>query len=428
MTAPDAAVSRASPSKISAAIVPDSVLLVTAVPLMRNGGRVRLDEQTCDGLERWSENFAHVVFAGLELEAGNGGETSSTTWREVRDLRRADRLSIILLPNAYRIQAFAAHYVATRAVLGEQISRSRYLCFTLGALVGDWGGIAALEAIARRRDYAVWFDRVEHEVVRRTLKGMRLRRRIKEVVNLPLMERYHRYLIRRSAVSLLQGQDCFEAYSPHAVRPFCVYDTHTTPDDRITEADLRRKCEAVLGGAPLRLLYVGRASAMKGPLDWLDAIACARRAGMQLTATWFGDGPLLEAMRARAQANGITDCLTLPGFEGDRARLLRAMREAHVLLYCHKTPESPRCLVEALVCGTPIVGYESPYSQALVERDGGGMLGPMNDPAALARLLVAIDGDRNRLVTLIQAAARTGAGFDAGTVYGERARLLKRYL
>lgn len=408
---------------------PDSVLLVTAVPLKRVGGRICLDDQTCDGLERWGENFAHLTYAGIEVPPGAEGPTgSSTTWRPVRDLRCANRLAMVMLPEAYRLGAFSRHYAATRAVLGDRIGASRYLCFTLGALVGDWGGIAALEAIARRRAYAVWFDRVESEVIRRTLSGERLRRRVKETVSLPLMERYHRYLIRRSALGLFQGQDCFRTYAPHATRPFCVYDTHTTREDRIPADALQAKCAALRRGEPLRLLYAGRASAMKGPLDWLDAVAAARRAGIRLTATWLGDGPLLDAMRARVAAEGLGDCVSLPGFEGDRGRLLRAMREAHLFLFCHTTPESPRCLVEALVCGTPLVGYGSPYSEHLVGLDGGGMLAGLGDASALARIIITLDKFRDRFATITEAAARTGHRFDAETVYGERAHLLKKYL
>lgn len=405
----------------------ESVLLVTAVPLRRRHGRISLDDQTCDGLERWGQHFDRVVYAGIEEQPGRE-EGSSTTWREIRDLTCADRITMVPLPNAYRVQDFSSHYGSTRALLGEMIGRSRYLCFTLGALVGDWGGVAALEAMAQRRDYAVWFDRVEHEVVRRTLGGMRLRRRVKEYVSLPLMVRYHRHLIRRSALGLFQGQDCFQAYAAHSRRPFCVYDTHLMQEDMIGASDLAAKSAAIEGGAPLRLVYVGRASAMKGPFDWLDAVAGARRAGVRLTATWFGDGPLLEEMRAGIASRGIADCVTLAGFEGDRSRLLRAMREAHLFLFCHTTPESPRCLLESLACGTPLVGYGSPYSEDIAGRDGAGALSPMNDPEALSRLVVGLDRDRAGLADRVRVAARVGSRFDAAALYGRRADLLKRYL
>ncbi|KAB7785402.1 glycosyltransferase [Methylorubrum populi] len=411
--------------------VPDSVLLVTHVPLRRISGRLCLDDQTCAGLERWGESFSQVTFTGID--AGEGppdpaDAQATAVWRPVADLACADRLSVIALPEAYRLLPFALRYRGTRRRLAEAVRTRRYLCFTLGSLTGDWGGIAALESIRQGRAYAVWFDRVEHEVIRRTSSGAPLRRRLKNALALPLTDGYHHRLIARSALGLFQGRDTFGAYAPHARRPFCVYDTHTTQADRIPEDALAGKERALLGGAPLNLVYVGRASAMKGPFDWLETLRLARQAGLRFTATWWGDGPLLGAMRSRAAELGLADCVALPGFEGDRDRLLSAMRAAHLFLFCHLTPESPRCLIEALVCGAPLLGYASPYSEDLVARDGGGHLSPMDDPAALAARLTALDGDRAGLAGMVRAAARTGARFDEETVYRERADLLRRYL
>ncbi|MEE7457055.1 hypothetical protein MPAR168_19070 [Methylorubrum populi] len=408
---------------------PGSVLLVTHVPLRRIGGRLCLDEQTCAGLERWGENFTRITFTGIDAGEGASADIqASAVWRPVADLACANRLTVIALPEAYRLLPFAQHYSSTRRRLAEAIRASRYLCYTLGSLAGDWGGVAALESIRQGRPYAVWFDRVEHAVIRRTSAGAPFRRRLKNALSLPLMVRYHHRLIARSALGLFQGRDTFGAYAPRARHPFCVYDTHTTRADLIPEEAVAEKAKTLLGGAPLNLVYVGRASAMKGPLDWLETLRLARGAGLRFTATWWGDGPMLGAMRARAEDLGLADCVALPGFEGDRERLLAAMRGAHLLLFCHLTPESPRCLIEALVCGTPLLGYASPYSEDLVARDGGGRLSAMDDPAALAAHLVALDGDRAGLATMVQAAARTGTRFDEETVYRERADLLRRYL
>ena len=41
--------------------------------------------------------------------------------------------------------------------------------------------------------------------------------------------------------------------------------------------------------------------------------------------------------------------VALPGFIRDRSAILKVLREAQVFVFCHKTPESPRNLIEALV-------------------------------------------------------------------------------
>ncbi|MDP4023739.1 glycosyltransferase [Methylobacterium sp. NEAU 140] len=410
---------------------PNSLLLVTHVPLRRAQGALYLDDQTCQGLERWSQSFETITFMGLEEDPDPkraDGAGATTAWRCVETLRCASRLSVRALPNAYRVRPFASHYLRTRRVLAHAVRTHRYLCFTLGSLVGDWGGIAALESARQNRAHAVWFDRVEHEVIRRTSQGARLRRRIKNTLVLPLMIGYHRRLIARSTLGLFQGQDTFGTYAPYSRLPCCVYDTHTTREDGISPAALEDKCAAIRRNEPLRVVYVGRATAMKGALDWVDALHAARHRGARFTATWWGDGPQWAAMRERVAELDLADCVELPGFEDDRARLLAAVREADLFVFCHRTPESPRCLIEALVCGAPIVGYGSRYAEDLVARDGGGRLCPADDPSALADLIVEVDRHRDRLCNLVRAAARTGDRFDEETVYRERAHLLRRHL
>ena len=59
-------------------------------------------------------------------------------------------------------------------------------------------------------------------------------------------------------------------------------------------------------------------------------------------------------------------------------------------MFCHKTPESPRNLIEALVSGAPIVGYDSPFPRDLIAAHGGGVLTPLNDVNALVDSLASL--------------------------------------
>lgn len=409
--------------------VGDGVLLVTAVPLKRNGKRVFLDDQTCAGLERWADNFESVVYVGIDAADARSGEPeSSITWRDTGELRCAGRLEMIVLPRAYRVREFLSAYRPARTLLANRIHANRYLCFTLGALVGDWGGVAALEAIEQSRDYAVWFDRVEHDVIRNTMSAMTARRRLKERATLPTMERYHRYLVSRSALGLFQGQDCYRTYAPFAKQPFCVYDTHTDEVDKISSAELDAKISRVLTGGPLQICYVGRAAEMKGPYDWLKTIRIVRDAGVEVNAVWLGDGPLLEGMAAEVRRLGLARCVSLAGFQGDRQKVLAEMRAADFFLFCHKTPESPRCLVEALVSGAPLIGFESAYANELTATQSCGRFVPTGDAAGLARLVIEAHADRAGLAGLIRDAAVAGSRFDEKSVYQERCALIKRHL
>lgn len=401
------------------------LLLVTAVRLRQGANGLQLDSQTCAGLRRWAEHFSTVTFAGILLDADREDDTT-TDWVDVESLACAAQLEFLALPMAYRIGAFARSYRPTRRRLARAIGQAEHLCFTLGYLVGDWAAVAALEAQRQGRRYAVWFDRVEHEVLRNLLPTLPLKRRLKESATLLVLERFHHRLTRRSSLALLQGRDTFNAYAAFSDNPACVYDVHTQPEDFASEAAIAAKIEAITSGQPLRLVYAGRAAEMKGPLDWLDTIAEARRRGVLVEAEWLGDGPLLSQMKARAEALGLTGCVGFAGHVGDRETLLARLRAAHLFLFCHKTPESPRCLIEALVSACPILGYDSAYPAGLIET-GGGRLSPLGDVTALADALAALDADRAALARLVRDAATTGRRFDEETLYRERAELIARH-
>ena len=97
------------------------------------------------------------------------------------------------------------------------------------------------------------------------------------------------------------------------------------------------------------------------------------------------------------------------------------LRSFDVFMFCHKTQESPRCLIEALICGLPIVGYDSPYPRNLISKNGGGILVPQ-DPKALACAIRTAAEQRKELTFK---ARMDGALFDAATVFRHRSELMK---
>jgi glycosyltransferase involved in cell wall biosynthesis len=167
--------------------------------------------------------------------------------------------------------------------------------------------------------------------------------------------------------------------------------------------------------------------AMKGPLDWLKAIHVAAQGGVQLKATWFGDGSMLPLMRQEIERLGIGNNIVLAGIV-DRQAIMANLKKADIFLFCHKTGESPRCLGEALAAGCPLVGYGTAYSRALVATRGGGEFAEINDWQSLGQRIVSLDQDRDKLEHLIQAAAACGALLDRDAAMQIRIDLIKKYL
>ena len=407
-----------------------SLLLVTPVLFRVVNGQYGLDEQTCNGLIRWAQHFDRVVIAAaVEPENLARNLSNTDTWRAIKDLPCADQIEVVPLPYAYRPIVYFRHYSAMRRLLSTKIQECEYLCFAPAVWLGDWASVACSEAIRLKRSYAVWADRVEYEVIRRLLNTEpSVKTRIKETLTLPITKRYIHRLIRHSQVGLFQGQDCYTAFAPLNQNSHCVYDIHTQKSDQISADRLSARLKCVSQGEPLKLCYVGRAVEMKGAIDWINIVHQLQQRGIAFKATWLGDGHLLEEMKQLAAKLNLTETIQFGGFVSDRAQMLETMRQQDVFMFCHKTPESPRCLVEALVSGLPIVGYGSPYPRGLVMQHGGGTFTPMDDEKALADQIAELDRDRAKLCALSWQAAQSGKLYDEETVFQHRSDLIKRYV
>jgi glycosyltransferase involved in cell wall biosynthesis len=116
-----------------------------------------------------------------------------------------------------------------------------------------------------------------------------------------------------------------------------------------------------------------------------------------------------------------------PGFVRDRAVLMSAIERAHLTVFTHVTPESPRCLLESLVAGTPIVGYENAFAVDLTQGEGGGSFVPIHDWQSLGARIVALAADRAQVQALIGQAAQNGRRFNDEAVFLERSRLIQKF-
>ena len=404
------------------------MLLVLHPPLRVNQGKLIWDAQACNGLEQWADNFGSLIIAAPTIPEAAAGLDKITVWRDVATLKNPERFEFVQLPWAYSLPEFVRTYKTTRKLFAELIQRCQYLQFAIGGLVGDWAAIAALEARSQGRNYAIHADRVEHQVVRQVAKTARLKTRLAVGISSPLMSQLEKHVIKSASLGLWHGKDCYAAYSPFCQNSYVVHDVHTKVSDAITPAAFATKVKSALTAPVLRICYAGRISAMKAPLEWVRAIGVAQDLGVNLQAIWFGNGDLMDEMRALISELKLDSCIELYGLERDRGRLLQKIRDAHLMSFTHITPESPRCLIEALVSGTPIVGYASQYVEELTEHYGGGEFVPVHGWQQLGKVIAELYHDRSRLARLIQEAGTNGARFNDEAVFQERSQLIKRHL
>ena len=251
----------------------------------------------------------------------------------------------------------------------------------------DWPTLAALEAIKMKRKYVFESD-WDHESVSRfdiNLMPWGLNKLRKTVWMHSFLRALYKCL-SHSSFALLQGQDVFVAHKCAAPNPHKVLNVQVTSEDHIPSVELDAKLAGIREGKSLRISYAGRLAAMKGPLDWLQAIAAAIEAGVNLRGTWFGDGPLMPQMQQQIEHLGIQKRVTLAGVVG-REEIMAKLRETDIFLFCHKTGELPRCLVEALATGCALVGYGTAYSRDLAATFGGGEFADVGNWKALAETI-----------------------------------------
>ena len=407
--------------------IDNSMFLVLPVPFRMAEGKVFVECQAANGLDRWADHFGRVTVAAPVIPEAEVRNLKGFCWRDVESLEHRGRIVCQPLPWAFTPGPFARSYIATRNLLGHFIAQSQYLQFAIGGLVGDWAAVAAMEAIQQNRRYAIHTDRVEHEVIQKTASSASGLRRLKIAVEAPLMERYHRHVIQHCSLGLWHGDDCFRAYSPWCTENHLIHDVHTKPGDLIDDATLTRKLAEIRTAEVLQLVYAGRLDPMKAPLEWLQALAVARDLGAKFEATWFGAGAMLEQARQEAQRLQLDGIVHIPGFSVRHAEMLERLQAAHAQVFTHITPESPRNLIEALVCGTPILGYNNAYAVDLLATHGGGALVPIHETKALGKVIAELARDRDKLVDVTQKAAQNGRRFTDEAVFAERSALVKQF-
>jgi colanic acid/amylovoran biosynthesis glycosyltransferase len=405
-------------------VASNTLLIYAPVPLCHSPEGYWLEDQACNGLRLWAENFSRVI-AMHPVEYGK----PPPSWIPVRSSAiDFERVELVGLPTAYRPDQFMRHYASIRSQIGQLIDQADYLSFSIGGLFGDWGSVAAFEAHRKQRPFAVWTDRVESEVVRRDARSARSPKvRLRAALTHRPMAMLERAVIRRSSLGLFHGAETHATYAPYARVSEIVHDIHLRAEDRIPPEQLAAKVASAAQG-PLRITYLGRADPMKGPEDWIEVMARLHAAGVSFQATWLGDGERLADMQERVKRLGLEQQISLPGFLRNREAILEALRQTQVFVFCHKTPESPRNLIESLVCGTPIVGYDSAFPRDLIAEHGGGILTPLDDVEALSSALIQLSRDREQLARLFDRAARDGEPFNDMAVFKHRSDIIKQHL
>jgi len=160
-------------------------------------------------------------------------------------------------------------------------------------------------------------------------------------------------------------------------------------------------------GERMRIILVGYFSEAKGQRLAIEAVAIARKAGVDIELTLVGTGSD-RPLHSIAQHLGIDDLLTTHGPTPDLRPYWAA---AHVGLMCSQSEAFGRVTVEAMRAGLPVCGTNSGGTPEIINHGVDGLLSPAGDAKSLAANLMALESDEDLRRSLATAAVESAQLF-----------------
>lgn len=203
----------------------------------------------------------------------------------------------------------------------------------------------------------------------------------------------------KNASAILVGSRHTESEVPGRHRDKTIY----LPENAIDPARFNRVATPAKDG-PLRACFVGRLVAYKGADMLIAAAAPMLRAG-KMVLDIIGDGPMLPALKAQAEAEGVTSAITFHGWMAHDT-VQNVMAECHLFAFPSIREFGGGVVLEAMALGVPplIVDYAGPGE---LVQDGWGLKTPCGSRADVVRSfadqLGQLCADRSRLSAMAEA-------------------------
>lgn len=366
--------------------MPDRRLtVIPSVPVWVDGDELVLDRKFLDGLLHYVELWPGTVACVLRRAAG-----APPAFDTVRSTVRALPFAVRLLNAGEQIRV--EHLAGADVVLA---AADDFAQLHVSALCRQLGVRCAyvIEYIPETRHQIVAIEAPNRLVrLRRDWFVRRAERR------------------RRRAFALADGLQAngtpaYDEYRAHANR-LLYFDTRVARDAMISDAVLSRRLGAAAPERPLRLAFSGRLIAMKGADHLIRVAARLRDDGTPFHLTIYGTGELAAPMRARIAGLGLERMVTMRGAVDFHATLVPEVRsDVDAYLMLHRQSDPSCTYLETLACGVPIVGYLNQALAGILALADVGVGVAMDDVAAAAAAVRALDADRSLLARKARHAA-----------------------
>jgi glycosyltransferase involved in cell wall biosynthesis len=142
---------------------------------------------------------------------------------------------------------------------------------------------------------------------------------------------------------------------------------------------------------PRRIVCAAQLRPEKMIGDIVDVVDGVRRAGVDVCATIFGDGPLREPLQNKIDALGLRDCVVLAGHTEELPDVLPS---AGVFLFPSSREGLSVAVIEALAAGLPVVATDTGGIREQVVDGWNGYVVPVSDVGGMQEAIIRIVTDR----------------------------------
>ncbi|WP_445166432.1 glycosyltransferase family 4 protein [Mycolicibacterium sp. Dal123E01] len=170
----------------------------------------------------------------------------------------------------------------------------------------------------------------------------------------------------------------------------------------------------------MRIILAGYLSQAKGQRLAIEAVAVARKAGVDIELTLIGTGNQ-QPFHSLAQRLGVEDLVTIHAPTRDLGPYWAA---AHVGLMCSQSEAFGRVTVEAMRAGLPVCGTDSGGTPEIIQAGVAGLLSPAGDADGLAANLMKLEADEDLRRSLAHGAAESVKRFQRDRHDNEFAAIL----
>ncbi|GAX40378.1 group 1 glycosyl transferase [Tolypothrix sp. NIES-4075] len=207
-----------------------------------------------------------------------------------------------------------------------------------------------------------------------------------------------------------------------------VYNGFDSKNYLISESDVKQLRQELGLEGQFVVGHFSRLAPWKGQHILIEALAkCPQEVTVLLVGdALFGEQDYVESLHTQVKKMGLEKRVKFLGFSSDIPQLMSA---CDLVAHTSISPEPfGRVIVEAMLCGTPVVAAEEGGAIELVEHDINGFLATPGKPQELAQIITACLQEPEKTAAIANNARITASQrFDVTIINQQIAELLERY-